>query len=64
MANQLRYSKGEKFGIIAAKVTRKHGKYYDRRRGLYGEARSHVVLVSWIMAQLGNNNTSLPCATS
>lgn len=32
MANQLRYSKGEKFGIIAAKVTRKHGKYYDRRR--------------------------------
>lgn len=46
MANQLRYSKGEKFGIIAAKVTRKHGKYYDRRRGLYGEARSHVVLVS------------------
>lgn len=46
MVNQLRYSKryegggGEIFRIIAAKVTRKHGKYYDRRRGLYTARRA------------------------
>lgn len=31
---------GEIFRIIAAKVTRKHGKYYDRRRGLYTARRA------------------------
>lgn len=46
MVNQLRYSKryegggGGIFRIIAAKVTRKHGKYYDRRRGLYTARRA------------------------
>lgn len=37
---EVRRGGGGIFRIIAAKVTRKHGKYYDRRRGLYTARRA------------------------